>query len=124
MRSGLCCFGQLKRRLDESLMMLSGIQTGFWEEPKGIHNWLPFAWKRLEELDEGYDHSALWTKTAIERDVEFFQWHRELRPDNLPLFSFQSFKTACRKYGYQPDLELVASCFVLNLNTLRQDWEE
>lgn len=111
LKNGFCCLGYLKQYIDSQLLEVAGCQTGFWVEPVGFQVWLSFAWKRLEELEEGHDYFELWDKTLRKEGREFFAWMENTPFVNRPGFSAYSFLDACRKYSFQPDTTLVSICF-------------
>ncbi len=119
----ICCLNSLKRRIDWTLLELSGCKAGIWREPAGFQNWLSYAWKRLQELEEGQDFPALWLETLKKNDEAINDWILNTPTTQRPGFTLEQFKLACQKYGFQPDLKMVAFCFVVHENKLRIFWK-
>lgn len=107
--NGFCCLNYLKKCLDTKLLEVAGCQTGFWVEPVGFQVWNSFAWKRLEELEDGHDYFDLWTQTLRKEEQEIYAW--QVNSNSFPGFSANSFMDACHKFNFQPDPKLVSICF-------------
>jgi len=120
----MCCFDSLKSRIDWTLLELAGFRAGIWREPAGFQNWLAYAWKRLQELEEGQDFSTLWTETLVKKVEEINDWSLNTPTGQRPGFTLEQYKFSCQRYGFQPDLNLVAYCFRVNLHKLKMYWKQ
>ena len=110
-KSDMCCLNALKWRIDRTLLELAGCKAGIWPEPSGFQKWLAFAWKRLQELEEGHYFPALWTATLTKMDEGINEWFFNTPATQRPGFTLKQFESVCQKYGFRPDLKLVAACF-------------
>lgn len=109
--NGFCCLNYLKQCIDLKLLEVAGCRTGIWDEPEGFQVWLSFAWKRLEELEEGHDFFDLWTATLQKESAVIYDWIDTNESSEYPGFGITSFKECCRKHDYKPDIHKVLAAF-------------
>jgi len=120
----MCCLNSVKSRIDWTLLELAGCKAGIWREPAGFQTWLAYAWKRLQELEEGRDFSTLWQETMKEKAEDIYDWSINTPTGQRPGFTLEQFKIACERYGFVPDLKLVSLCFGVNLHKLTIFWKQ
>lgn len=109
--NGFCCLNYLKQCIDFKLLEVAGCQTGIWHEPEGFQVWLSFAWKRLEELEEGHDYYDLWTTTLRKESQGIYAWIHNIDSADTPGFSLATFRNICQKFGYSPGRQIVLRAF-------------
>ncbi len=97
---GMCCIDYLKAIIDNTLFELAGCRTGIWVEPKNFRVWLTYAWKRLEELEDGHDYFDLWSTTLAKENSNIYRWSDETNISDRPGFTDHSFSRISQKYDY------------------------
>lgn len=122
---GMCCVQHMQQCFEGNLFNLAGCRAGVFVRPVGFTNWLNLAHRRLTELLAGQDNLNKWTKILEEEGDDLYSWiwnsdhiDRNLRPG----FSLNSYVVACQKYGFNPDLKVVATAFGFTEQEVQDCW--
>jgi hypothetical protein len=111
MVDGMCCIQHLQQCIEGTLLDVAGCKAGVFIEPKGYRKWLTLAQLRLVELLSGHDYLDQWTQVLKESEFYSWIWEQNIDYHLRPGFSLESFKVACIKHGYEPDMNDVAITF-------------